>query len=148
MRAEEIMSSRPACCLPNTSLEQAAQMMCDNDCGELPVIDSEKSRKPIGVITDRDICCRGVAAGKSAAVEVRECMSQPVVTVTPETDLDACCRIMEENMIRRIPVVDRSGACCGMISQADIVRSLPENQVCEVMREVSQPSSHASRVQH
>ena len=61
--ARDVMTPNPVCCTPATTLDQVAQLMADNDCGEIPVIDT--AERPIGVITDRDIVCRVVAEGKN-----------------------------------------------------------------------------------
>lgn len=143
MQVRDVMTENPTCCGPDTALRDAAKLMVDNDCGEIPVVD-ERGR-PVGVVTDRDIACRGVARDKAPDAPVREVMSSPVVTVTPETSVDDCCKALEENQIRRVPVVDESGACCGIVSQADIVQHASEHQSFEVLREVSQPTAEASR---
>jgi CBS domain-containing protein len=146
-RAKNIMTTNPACCTAEHNVQQAAEMMVKHDCGEIPVIESDENMKPIGVITDRDITCRVVATGKSPKqTRVRDAMSSPAVMVAPETSLEECCRIMEENQIRRVPVVDESGTCCGIVSQADIAKVAPTKHTAEVVRQVSQPSEHASRV--
>jgi CBS domain-containing protein len=144
MQVHEIMTSKPACCGPETSLKDAASLMTDHDCGEIPVIDD--SGRPVGVVTDRDIACRGMGQGKAADAPVSEVMSSPVVTVSPDTSVDDCCKTLEENQIRRVPVVDESGVCCGMVSQADIARHAPEHETAQVLRDVSRPTQEASRV--
>jgi CBS domain-containing protein len=148
MQVRDIMTENPACCTPDTSLKQVALMMVEHDCGEIPVVGSGDRRTLVGVITDRDICCRAVAEGRDPATTAAgECMSSPVVTVTPETDVADCCQTMEANMIRRIPVVDaRSGFCCGIVSQADIAERASQKQAGEVVVEVSRPTDAASRV--
>lgn len=144
MKVREIMTDNPACCGPETPIKEAARLMVENDCGELPVID--ESRKPVGVVTDRDIACRGVAQDRSADTPVRDVMSSPVVTVSPETSVEDCCSTLGQNQIRRVPVVDESGSCCGMASQADIARNAPEVETAELVRDVSQPTEESSRV--
>ena len=119
MQTKEIMTTDVACCGPDTPLPEVARLMVEHDCGEIPVVDENK--KPLGVVTDRDITCRTVANGKNPLeLTARDCMSDLVVTVTPETSVDDCCKVMEDNQIRRLPVVDESGACCGIVSQADV----------------------------
>jgi CBS domain-containing protein len=146
-RAKDIMSANPACCTPEHNVQQAAEMMVKHDCGEIPVVETDENMRPIGVITDRDISCRVVATGKSPKqTRVREAMSTPPVTVTPETSIEECCRILEESQIRRVPVVDQSGICCGIVSQADIAKAASTKQTAEVVKQVSEPSQHASRV--
>lgn len=141
MQVKEVMTADPACCTAETGLQEVAKMMVDNDCGEIPVIDSEKARKPIGVITDRDIVCRTVAQGLNPLdLTVADSMSKPCVTVTPEMTVEECTRILEQNKIRRVPVVDSSGACCGIVAQADIALNARE-KVAEVVREVSEKTT-------
>jgi CBS domain-containing protein len=138
MRVRDIMSKDVACCSPETSLPEVAAMMVDNDCGEIPVVNA--SRVPVGVITDRDITCRTVAQRKNPLVmEAGDCMTSPCVTVTPETSLEDCCQVLEDNKVRRVPVVDESGACCGMVSQADIARHASKGETGKVVKKVSQP---------
>ena len=138
MRVKDIMSTAVACCSPETKLPEVARMMVEHDCGEIPVVDA--SGVPIGVVTDRDITCRTVAEGRNPLVmEAGDCMTTPCVTVTPETSLEECCQTLEKNRIRRVPVVDEAGACCGMVSQADIARNAPKNETAEVVKKVSEP---------
>jgi CBS domain-containing protein len=140
MQVKEIMTASPACCTPDTSLADVAKMMVDHDCGEIPVIHGGDQR-PIGVITDRDITCRVVAQGKNPLqMKARDCMSTPVLTVTPEMSLEECCRIMEEKQLRRVPVVDQRGSCCGIVAQADIVLKAPDRQATEVVKDISRPA--------
>ena len=131
----EIMTKDPACCAPSTGLQEVAQMMVDNDCGCIPVVDSGE---PVGTITDRDICCRTVAEGKNPLdLTAADAMTPNVVSVTPDTTLDECCKVMEDHQIRRVLVVDGDGACCGIIAQADIAVNAPAKDTAEVVQEVS-----------
>ena len=145
MKVKEIMSKDPACCTRETSLQDVAILMVEHDCGEIPVVDSMQSKRPVGVITDRDITVRSVALGKNPLeLRARDCMSSPAVTVTPESSLDECCRLMEENQLRRIPVVDETGCCCGIVSQADIARNASEDDAGEMVKEVSQKTHNGA----
>jgi CBS-domain-containing membrane protein len=74
-----------------------------------------------------------------------DCMSSPCVTVTPEMSVEDCCRMMEENKIRRVPVVDERGACCGIVAQADIARHATEQEAAEVVKEVSRAAGSGAR---
>ena len=140
MQVRDIMTENPACCAPETSLEDVARIMADQDCGEIPVLD-ERGR-PIGVVTDRDITCRAVARGKDpASTAARDVMTGSVITTTPDASLEHALAQMEERQIRRMPVVDENGVCCGIISQADIARTAPEHETAELVRDVSQPTA-------
>lgn len=98
------------------------------------------------MVTDRDIACRAVAQDKSPGTPVREVMSTPVVTARPGMSLDECCSLMEDKQVRRLPVVDESGRCCGMVSQADVARTAPEHEAAKLLRDVSRPTAEPSRV--
>ncbi len=142
--ARDVMTADPACCTPHTTLDQVAKMMTQNDCGEIPVIDT--ADRPIGVITDRDIVCRVVADGKNpGAHTVEQYMSQPVVTVPTDAPLDEVVSTMERHQIRRVPVVDEHGCCTGIIAQADVARTGVEHEIAELVREVSRGTRPASR---
>ena len=134
--AKEIMTPAPQCCSADTKLNEVASLMLEADCGEIPVTDG--SNRLIGVITDRDIVVRVVAQGKNpSTVSAGECMTEPVVVVNEDTSLADVMAVMEENQIRRVPVVDSTGCCCGIISQADIALVANEQKVGELVREVS-----------
>jgi CBS domain-containing protein len=145
MKVKDVMTADPACCISESALQEVAQMMVDHDCGEIPVVDNKETKLPIGVITDRDIVCRTVARGINPLdLTVADCMSKPCVTVTPAMSVEECSRIMEENKIRRVPVVDAGGSCCGIVALADIALNAKRNVAAEVVREVSEPTAAAS----
>jgi CBS domain-containing protein len=145
MQVKEIMTADPACCTSETGLQEVAQMMIDHDCGEVPVVENKQRLKPVGVITDRDIVCRTIAKGLNPLeMKVADCMSKPCITVTPDMSLEECCKILEENQIRRVPVVDADGSCCGIVALADIALHAKKSATAEVVKEVSEPSDAAS----
>ena len=145
MQVKEIMTADPACCIPETALQDVALMMIDHDCGEIPVVEDKNSKRPIGVITDRDIVCRTIAKGLNPLdLTVADCLTTPCVTVTPEMSLGACTWIMEDKKIRRVPVVDADGGCCGIVALADIALRGKSGVTAEVVKEVSEPTAAAS----
>jgi CBS domain-containing protein len=145
MKVKDVMTADPACCISETALQEVAQMMIDHDCGEIPVVENRETKLPIGVITDRDIVCRTVARGLNPLdLTVAECMSTPCVTVTPEMSIAECSRILEDNKIRRVPVVDAAGCCCGIVALADIALHAQKGVTAEVVKEVSEPTAAAS----
>lgn len=148
MQAKDLMTGSPACCTPDTPLRDVARMMVDCNCGEIPVVDSQDSMRPIGAITDRDITCRAVAEGKNPLhMTAKDCMSTPCITIADDASIEECAHLMEDNRIRRVPVVDSRGRCCGIISQADLAKKM-DQVAAEVLRQVSQPSSAPSSVRH
>jgi CBS domain-containing protein len=142
--ARDVMTPDPARCTPTTTLDEVAKLMTLNDCGEIPVVDA--SDQIVGVVTDRDIVCRVVAAGKNPmAYPAETCMSDPVVTVRTDALFDEVVATMERHQIRRVPVVDEGGSLVGIISQADVSWAGPPREVAKLVREVSRDTSHESR---
>jgi CBS domain-containing protein len=134
--ARDVMTPDPACCSVNTTLDDVAKLMVQNDCGEIPVLDV--TDRVIGVVTDRDIVCRVVAEGKNPmAYTVDTCMTHPVVSVRADAPLEEVVATMEDYQIRRVPVIDERGCCAGIIAQADVASTGPEHDVAELVREVS-----------
>lgn len=141
MRVREIMTENPVYGVRETNLQEIAQMMLEYDCGSIPVVENQSTLKPIGVVTDRDIVCRIVAEGQNPLeMTAGDCMSSPVVTVSPETSVEECGQLMENHQVRRIPVVDQNGSICGMVAQADLALNAPRQVTVEVVQEVSEPN--------
>ena len=114
MLVKEIMTAKPACCTPDTPLREVAQQMVEHDCGEIPIVRSSGDKTLVGVVTDRDIVCRLIAAGKNPLESTASvCMSSPVVEARESTPLEECARIMEESQIRRVPVVEAAASFAG-----------------------------------
>ena len=148
MKIREVMTQEPTCCTPETSLEAVARLMVDCDCGAIPVVGDLAGKFPLGLITDRDIVTRVIAAGKSTQdTTVRDCMTMPVVTITTDTSLDDCIDMMELNQIRRCIVVDSDGRVCGIVAQADVAAHASKRKAGELVREVSHPT-HARAFSH
>jgi CBS domain-containing protein len=142
--ARDVMTTNPACCTPETPLDQVAKLMVQHDCGEIPVIDG--AEQVVGVVTDRDIVTRVVARDKNPlAYSAESCMSDPAVTVRFDAALTEVFATMEKHQIRRVPVVDARGRCTGMISQADVAWAGKEDDVAELVREVSRETAAPSK---
>lgn len=140
MNVKDIMTANPASCVATTKLKDVAKLMVDNDCGEIPVISSKEDRRPIGVITDRDIVVRTVGQGVNPLDKTVEfCMTIPCITVTPETSIVECCSVMETHQIRRVPVIDESGKLVGIVAMADVAQNAGRRSTADVIKEVSQP---------
>ena len=142
MLVKEIMSKNPACCTAETNLQEVAKMMLDNDCGAIPVVEDNKHKRPIGVVTDRDITIRTVAVGDNPlTMSAKSVMTKNVFTVKAETSVEECIKLMEENQVRRVPVVDENGSCIGMVAQADVAIKADDSDAEDMVEEVSKASS-------
>ena len=133
-----VMTANPCCCKSDTPLREVAQMMIDNDCGMIPVVD--EAGCPVGAVTDRDIAIRIVACGKDASsARASDAMTSPVKTISCETSLyDATC-LMEAEKIRRVIVVDASGKVSGVAAIADLSLAGNDEATAEVVKKVSEP---------
>src|SRR5687767_14027467 len=99
--ARDIMTANPACCRPDTPLDQVAKLMVQHDCGEIPII--HLAEHVVGVITDRDIVTRVVALEKNPMAHTAEtCMMDLVVTVTVDTPLSEVVATTEKHQVRRV----------------------------------------------
>ena len=138
MQVKEIMTNNPVCATADTNLQEVARMMVDNDCGCIPIVDGEGTKRPTGMLTDRDITIRTVAEGKNPLdLTAGDVMTGDVITVTPEMSVEECGNVMETKQIRRVAVVDKNGACVGMVAQADIAVKGSERQAADIVQEVS-----------
>lgn len=145
---KDLMARTPVFSTPDASLQEIARLMVDGDCGEIPLVENSQAMKVIGVITDRDIVCRTLGVGKNPMdLSARDCMTDSPVTVKEDTSAKECIQIMEDNKIRRIPVVDNEGRLCGMVAQADFAE-VDDDETVEMVREVSRPSEDSSQVAH
>ncbi len=146
MKARELMSAQPACCTPNDTVQEAARLMRECDCGCIPVVEDKESNRLVGVITDRDIACRCTAEGKGPKTPVREAMSHDPKSCRPDDDIEAVERIMADDQVRRVPVMDDRGRCVGIIAQADLAlnaRAATDSEVGRVVERISEPA-HSS----
>jgi CBS domain-containing protein len=138
--ARNIMTDNPVVVTPESSAQDAARMMQDNDCGSLPVVESRNSMKLVGMVTDRDLAIRVLARGQGADTPVREAMTRNVSSVKMDDDLNAIERIMSGQQVRRVPVVDGEGRVVGIVAQADLARELGSSQeMGRVVEKISQP---------
>lgn len=136
----DVMTRHPRAVDADTSVREAARLMEGDDVGSLPVVQMDGAARLIGVVTDRDIALRVVAAGRDPeTTPVSEVASRDVVTVTPDDDLDDALSLMASAQVRRLPVVVGDGELVGMLSQADLPRLTKEKSVGEIVGAISRP---------
>lgn len=122
MKVRTLMSTDIETCHPTTSLTDAALAMWRRDCGIVPVVDPD-NHKPVGVITDRDICIATATRHQAPdRIEVGQVMRSEVFTCRPDEDIRDALATMRKNKVRRLPVVDAKGALSGILSLNDVVR--------------------------
>lgn len=149
MKVEEAMSKSPAFCAVGSSAQTAAAIMNERGVGILPVVEDAFSRKLVGVVTDRDLCRVVIGDGRDPAhVWVRECMSEDPVTCGPDDEIGNAIRLMKENQLHRIPVVNRSHEILGILSITDLVfkEIVTPEEVFAVLERVSERMFEPKRI--
>ena len=142
--AADIMTPDPACYALDAPLGAVARLMVQHNCCEVPVVDTDGQL--IGVVTDRDIVCRVLAADRNPLDHtVQDCVSQPVISVSPDATLSEVMSTMERHQIRRVPVVDDGERCIGIIALADLAWAGQQKDVAVLVREVSRETDSPSR---
>lgn len=120
---------------PNAGIADLARMMRDEDIGSIPVGENDRL---VGMVTDRDIVCKGLADGKDvSALTARDVMSGPIVYCRADEEVDDAVRIMEEHEIRRLPVINENKRMVGILSMGDIADCASRDLTAEVTRAVA-----------
>ena len=120
MIVREVMNQEVTTCNPETTLEPAALLLWNGDCGTVAVVAGEN--RPIGIITDRDICMAVPLQHKPASeIQVQEVMSRHLFTCQPESDIMNALKTMSFQKVRRLPVTNDSGQVAGIISIEDLI---------------------------
>ena len=144
MIVREAMTHTPVCCLTTDSAQNVAGILLKHNVGSLPVVADNASRKLIGIITDRDLCCSVVAKGLDPqSTPIETFISTNPITCREGETLDHCERLMQERQVRRIPVVDGDGRVVGIVSQADLAMKDKPEKVARTVAAVSKPQSSA-----
>jgi CBS domain-containing protein len=142
-RVHAWMSRNVATVHPGDSIEHAARLMAEYDCGALPAVAG--NGRLIGMITDRDIVVRLLARGRDPLrCRVEDAMTEDVHPVRMDEDVESALDLMARHRVRRVPVVDHRERIVGMLSQADVARhagsrGLPPREVAETLSEISEP---------
>ena len=130
--ARELMTEGVECIAAHETLDRAAQMMRDNKVGALPVCVEDRVT---GIITDRDIVVKCVAEGRDPAGMRAGDLVVGLVSVPADATVEEALQLMELNQIKRLPVMEDS-QIIGMISEADLARHLPDDQLAEFVHRV------------
>ncbi len=138
MKVRDVMTKNVATISPDATIKDAAQMMQQHNVGSIPVVDT---RGLVGIVTDRDIVVRNIAAGQNPmSTPVKNVMTSQVLTVAPEEDVQSITQKMSTQQIRRVPVVDNQ-KLVGMVSLGDIATTgMTKMEASEALSEISKPS--------
>jgi CBS domain-containing protein len=139
-------TSDPVCCEPSDAVPRVAQVMKQQDVGSVPVIESQSSRRLVGMVTDRDLVTKIVAEGRDVArATVREAMTANPISCREDDDVKDAMAAMSERQVRRMPVVDGEGRVIGIIAQADVATRMGQDRdTGQMVESISEPS-HSRR---
>ncbi len=124
MKVEQLMTKAPCVCTSSSTLNDAARVLWETDCGIVPIVErSDGVERVVGVLTDRDICMAAYTTGqKLEEIAVERVMSKELRTCSPSTSIETAEKTMRASQIRRLPVVDDGGGILGILSLGDIAR--------------------------
>ncbi len=135
MKVKKAMHKGVVWVTPDTPLMEIAKKMQMEDIGALPVGENDKL---IGMVTDRDIVCRGVAAGHNIAkMTARNVMTKGIAWCRADSDIEQALELMEKNRVRRLPVIDDNKRMVGILSLGDISHAATRELTCEMVKAVS-----------
>ena len=145
MKVREAMSANPVCCLPSDTAMKVAATLREQNIGSMPVVADHDSRRLVGMITDRDLCCTVIADG----LDPRKTAIEKFATANPVScrdgeNVEHCERLMQEHQIRRIPIVDGEGRCIGIVAQADLALKDKPERISRTVAEISKPEQKPS----
>jgi CBS domain-containing protein len=134
--ARDIMTTNATYCSADSSAADAARKMADEDVGAVPVCDTDG--RLCGVVTDRDLAVKIVAAGQDPdSVRLADLVDGgEVVTIGADDSVEEAIRTMKEHAVRRLPVIDGT-SLVGMVSQADIARAMPDTTIGDLVGAIS-----------
>jgi len=136
MKISEVMTRDVQTVRPDQPVQEAASFMLSADAGSIPVSDGGRL---VGMITDRDIAVRGVARGYGPDTPVRELMTDEIICVREDDDVDDVASKMSQAQVRRLPVIDSREQLCGIVSLGDLSRQADEDSAAEALQGVSEP---------
>ncbi len=135
MKVKRAMHKGAVWVSPNTSLFEVAKMMQQHDIGALPVGENDRLA---GMVTDRDIVCRGIATGGDLSkLTARDVMTKGITYCKEEQELEEALELMEKNKIRRLPVINDAKRMTGILSLGDISHAATRELTFEMVKAVS-----------
>ena len=142
MKVAAIMTGDVRVCAPSESLNRAAQLMWESDCGSIPVVGADAI--VVGMLTDRDICMAAYTQGTNLHdLQADSAMATNVLVCRPDDDLITAQEIMRKHRVRRLPVVNADRQLVGIISLSDIGRAAIEaaakSEVADTLAALSAP---------
>ncbi len=144
MQVREIMTKKVSTVSPQDSIQKAAKIMQDIDCGSTPVVEGSHVT---GIVTDRDITLKAIAHGKGPQTPVQDVMAKKVVTCSPDTDAREAANLMAKNQVRRLPIVEHE-KLVGILAIGDLARvHIFVSESGHALSDISEPTTRPNSVQ-
>ena len=141
MKVKSAMHHGVEWCAPDTPITEIAKIMKMEDIGAVPIGENDRL---VGMVTDRDIACKAVAVGVDLAkTTARDVMTKQIFYCTEDEDMGKAVQRMEDNKIRRLPVINKAKRMVGMLSLGDLSHMAPEKFSTEALKAVS--AHHATQ---
>ncbi len=152
MKVEQLMTREVRVCAESETLNSAAQLMWESDCGCIPIISANGDGSVVGIVTDRDVAMAAYTQGKQLwAIRVTEAMAHKVIACHANDGISQAEALMRDNQVRRLPVLDQNDHLVGILSLNDVAREaqreasagkraeVTEDAVAETLACVCQP---------
>lgn len=142
-KCSDIMTEELVCCTPGDTVTEVARLMKKEDIGPVLIVDSDRSKTLVGIVTDRDLVLKVIAEGLDPqTTKVQDVMSKKLVTCHTDDNVEQAMNAMAQYQLRRIPVVEENMKLVGIISQADVATRVDEpKKTGEVVKEISQETA-------
>ncbi|MCC5910224.1 MAG: CBS domain-containing protein [Clostridiaceae bacterium] len=138
MKVKDIMTNHVSAGNTNSTINEIATTMKELNVGCVPICDNQNNL--VGIVTDRDLVVRGLSDGLQASENVNKVMSKELIYITPDSHAHEAARLMAQNQIRRLPVVE-NGKLVGVVSIGDLaVRNIYVDDAGKALSDISLPS--------
>jgi CBS domain-containing protein len=134
-QVKEVMHKGAEWRSPDTPLSEIAKLMSEQDVGAIPIGENDKM---IGMVTDRDMVCRGFSNGKDlSTLKARDVMSKGIFYCSEDEDIEEAVQMMQKNKIRRLPVINGKKRLVGMLSIGDLSHAAPSKLTSDLVAAVA-----------
>ena len=139
MKLKDLMTKNVEVVQTDATVQEAAAKMRDVNVGAIPVVNG---KEVVGIITDRDIVLRATAAGRDPTnTRVKDIMTDRLLFVFEDQDIQEAAKLMSENQVRRVPVVDQQNHLVGIVSLGDFSVDVKDDKFStKILEDVSRPS--------
>ncbi|SNS76154.1 CBS domain-containing protein [Anaerovirgula multivorans] len=138
MKVREIMTTHVSAANTSDTIDEISRKMKELNVGTIPICDHQNH--VVGIVTDRDIVVRGIGDGYRSSDKIENVMSKELISITPDSHVHEAARLMAQNQIRRLPVIE-DGRLIGIVAIGDLaVRNVYVDDAGRALSDISLPS--------